>query len=118
MSLYDQLGGDGAITAAVDAFYQRMLADPALSAWFVGIDLGSLKEHQRAFLAVGLGGPELYEGREMRTAHRGLGITHEVYSRSIEHLSDALRELGVQPDVLVQVTKRIEAMRAMIVESR
>lgn len=118
MTLYDHVGGDDAIAAAVDGFYERLLADPVTAPWFAGVDLSQLKAHERAFLAVGLGGPELYTGRSMRNAHAGLGITDQVFTITLAHLADALRALGVEADVLRQVIKRIEMMRAAIVEVR
>ncbi len=118
MSLYEQAGGDAAIAAAVDSFYVRMLDDPTMAEWFRGVDLTELKAHQRAFLAVGLGGPELYDGRSMRNAHSGLGITDDVFSRTLEHLTAALTDLGVEASVVAQVARRIELMRAAIVEVR
>lgn len=118
MSLYEQIGGEQGMAAAVDAFYDRMLADPEVDQWFRGVDLSHLKHHQRAFLAVGLGGPELYSGRSMRNAHTGLAITDAGYTTAVAHLSAALAELGVDESVVRQVVKRIEMMRAAIVEVR
>lgn len=118
MTLYEQVGGEAAIAAAVDVFYQRMLEDPTVAAWFDGIDLSQLKVHQRAFLVVGLGGPEEYSGRSMRSAHAGLAITNDAYSATLDHLAAALRELGVDEAVLAQIVKRIDAMRPLIVGAR
>jgi hemoglobin len=116
VALYDEVGGDGGIAAAVDNFYERMLDDSLFSRWFESVDLHQLKTHQRAFLAVGLGGPELYDGRSMRAVHSGLGITDEIYTASVVHLGAALTEIGVDARVLRQVVRRIEMMRAAIVE--
>ena len=115
MTLYEQVGGDDALERAVEGFYQRMLADPDVAPWFNNIDLSRLKDHQRAFLAVGLGGPELYEGRSMRDAHVSLGITDAAYSAAISHLRDELQQLGVDDGVVAQIAKRLEMMRAVIV---
>ncbi len=109
------VGGAPAVSAAVDSFYDRVLADQDLTAWFDGIELDKLKAHQRAFLAVGLGGPELYEGRSMRTAHRGQQITNDAYTAALDHLAEALTDLGVQKSVTEQVIDRIEKLRAAIV---
>lgn len=118
MTLYDEIGGEDALSAAVDSFYERLLNDSEVSGWFDGLDLRQLKAHQRAFLAVGLGGPEHYDGRSMRNAHSGLGITDEAFTITVQHLAGALRDLGVEEPALKQVIKRIEMMRAAIVEVR
>src|SRR5262245_49676415 len=69
-TLFDRLGGTVAIDAAVDVFYGRVLADPELAPFFARVDLRHLRAHQRAFLAMALGGPERYRGRDLSDAHR------------------------------------------------
>lgn len=118
MTLFDQLGGEAAVALAVDGFYDRMLADPQLAPWFAGLDMAQLKAHQRAFLAVAFGGPEDYHGRSMRHAHSGLAITAEAYTRTIAHLADTLTELGAAEELIATVEKRLELMRAAIVDVR
>lgn len=104
-----------AIRAAVDIFYERMTSEPAFAAIFAGVDLNRLKGHQRAFLLQVLGGPSLYSGRELKTAHAGLEITDAHYEIAIEHLLDALVEVGVAPDVVERAAGDIEGLRALIV---
>lgn len=117
MNLYDELGGDAGVAAAVGNFYDRVLDDPTLVGWFAGYDIEGLKAHQRAFLAVALGGPEQYTGRSMRVAHHGLAISNEAYTRILGHLTDALVELGATPPVVELAAKRVGALRPAIVET-
>jgi hemoglobin len=118
VTLFERLGGQPALDAAVEEFYLRMQGDAMVSDWFRGIDLARLKEHQRAFLAVGFGGPEHYSGRGMRLAHAGLHITDEAYSRALGHLTAALESLGVTPALVAEVARHVERLRAAIVEVR
>jgi hemoglobin len=116
VTLYEKLGGEPVLAAAVEEFYARMQADPELAVWFRGIDLELLKAHQRAFLAVGLEGPEDYSGRSMRNAHAGLRITGEAYTRALQHLRDALAALDVDPQLAARVVRPVELLRAAIVD--
>jgi len=118
VTLFDRLGGEAMMAAVVDEFYARMTGDAEVSLWFSGIDLARLKEHQRAFLAVGFGGPERYSGRGMRQAHAGLRITDEAYTRAIEHLVGAMTHLGVEPALVAEASRHVERLRAAIVEVR
>ena len=68
MTIFDEIGGAAAVSAAVDAFYDRVLADPTLAPYFEGVDLGRLKGHQRSFIAAAIGGPDAYLGRAMSDA--------------------------------------------------
>jgi hemoglobin len=104
-----------AIREAVDLFYERLLADPALVGMWEDVHLPRLKAHQRAFLLQALGGPSLYSGRDMQTAHRGLGITDDQFSRTLAHLVASLRDVGVAQDVVQRATADLQGLRALIV---
>ncbi|MGE0220538.1 group I truncated hemoglobin [Mycolicibacterium sp.] len=95
MSIYEQIGGRAAVTAAVDDFYRRLMSDPALTPYFDGVDMSRLKRHQRAFIAAAIGGPEPYLGRPMREAHALLDIQPDHFDRVVGHLAETLSDLGV-----------------------
>ena len=117
MTIYDQIGGKTAITAAVDLFYDKVLADPVLTRYFVHTGMVRQKTHLRAFLAAALGGPDLYVGTSMATAHAGRGITNEAFDHVVEHLVAALTELGVPDDTIRTIGATLAPMRGDIVEA-
>jgi hemoglobin len=116
-SIYDQLGGKPSIDAAVDLFYEKVWADPMLADYFEGIDRSRLKSHQRAFLTAALSGPGRYNGRGMREAHAGLGITDAAFYQVVAHLAATLTELGVDPNTIGQIAITLAPHRDVIVES-
>lgn len=115
MSIYDGIGGSAAVHAAVDDFYSRVLADPQLAPFFASTDLQRLKAHQRSFIAAAIGGPEVFSGRDMKTAHAGLGITSADFDAVTRHLVDTLTGLGVPADTIGQIGAAIAPLRADIV---
>lgn len=58
ISLYERIGGEPAVNAAVDRFYERALADPELKDFFNGVSMSRLKAQQFAFSLAGFGWPE------------------------------------------------------------
>lgn len=104
-----------AIRDAVDIFYQRLLGDPAVSDVFRDTDMRRLHAHQRAFLLQALGGPALYSGRDMKTAHEQLHITDEQFDLTLEHLLVALAGVGVAADVIDRAAADVAKLRAVIV---
>ena len=72
ISLSERIGGEPAVNAAVDRFYERALADPELKDFFNGVSMSRLKAQQFAFLSQALGGPKQYSGASMRDAHSKL----------------------------------------------
>ena len=115
MSLYEMLGGEAAITAAVGQFYDRVLSDVTLAPLFVGVPIDHLKGHQRDFLTAALGGPSRYSGRAMRLVHAPLAITNEQFDSVAGHLAATLSALGVPDDLLTQVLDGIAPLREQIV---
>jgi hemoglobin len=99
ISLYEKIGGDKAVMAAVDIFYKRVLADPLTCPFFEGLDMEAQTRKQVAFLAWAFGGPSEYRGRDLRTSHAALvrdkGLADVHFDRVAEHLDATLTELGI-----------------------
>ncbi|TNC19241.1 group I truncated hemoglobin [Amycolatopsis alkalitolerans] len=99
-SIYEEIGGQEALIAVVDDFYDRVLADPALAVFFTGTTMPRLKGMQVEFFAAALGGPDEYRGRSMKDVHRGRGIGQEHFNLVAKYLVEALSAAGVpQPTV-------------------
>ena len=71
-SLYDRIGGAPAVDAAVDIFYKKVLADKRIAYMFKDTDMKRQHAHQKKFLTYAFGGPNEYEGKDMRCAHAGV----------------------------------------------
>jgi hemoglobin len=115
MAIYEQIGGAAAVNAAVDLFYAKVTADPALAHYFDTVDLARLKGHQRAFIAAALGGPEVYGGRDMGQAHAHLGIIDAHFDAVVGHLVATLDELGVPVETIEQIGGALAPLRFDIV---
>ena len=115
-TIYDEIGGKDGVAAAVDRFYGHVMDDEVLAHYFAGIDLRLQKAHLRAFLATAIGGPELYAGRDMDSAHAGLGITDEAFDHVVGHLVTTLTDLGVAPKTIGAIGGRLAPLRVQIVE--
>src|SRR5215467_4683535 len=75
-SLYERLGGKEAITAVVDDFVGRVAADNRINSFFATTDIPRLKMNLVNQICEASGGPCKYTGRDMKTTHRGMGITN------------------------------------------
>ena len=105
-SLYEQLGGQPAVDAAVDIFYRKVLNDDRISDFFEGVDMDTQIGKQKGFLTMAFGGPHNYTGMDMRKGHahlvaRGLNDSH--FDAVAGHLSATLTELGVGQELIDQV---------------
>lgn len=118
-SLFDRLGGMKAINRAVDVFYAKITADPHVSPYFSGITMPRLRAKQKAFLAMVLGGPNAYTGRNLRDAHRPLvqrGLDDSHLDRVITLLGETLLELGAAPGDVDEVAAIANSVRDEILD--
>jgi hemoglobin len=114
-SLYEQLGGEAAVDAAVDVFYRKVLTDDRVSSFFDDVDMDHQIAKQKAFLTMVFGGPVAYSGSDMRSGHahlmkRGLNDSH--VNAVIELLGESLREVGAPENLIAQVAGIAESARA------
>src|SRR6186713_2316909 len=104
LSLYERIGGEPAIMAAVDLFYAKIMKDDVTRPFFEGLDMNAQVQKQIAFMSRALGGPVEYQGRNLRAAHerlvgeKGLGDQH--FDAVATHLRSTLEELGVAKDIV------------------
>ncbi len=94
-SLYERLGGEAAVDAAVDKFYDKVLADERINGFFENLDMVAQANKQKAFLTMVFGGPNDYSGKDMRAGHAHLGLNEEHFDAVVENLASTLTELGV-----------------------
>jgi hemoglobin len=99
-SLFERLGGDAAVDAAVDIFYGKVQADARINYLFSTVDMERQRAKQKAFLTYAFGGANNYTGRGMRAGHARLNLTEEHFNAVMENLGSTLKELNV-PDPMI-----------------
>ncbi|MEX0696026.1 MAG: group 1 truncated hemoglobin [Dongiaceae bacterium] len=107
-SLYQRIGGDAAVNAAVDLFYRKVMVDPRISKFFNGTDMNAQRAKQKAFLTMAFGGPNTYTGKDLRKAHAGLvnnGLNDSHFDAVAQHLQATLGELKVKAVEIAEVMK-------------
>ena len=113
-TVYERIGGAGAVNAAVDIFYRKVLTDDRISSFFDDVDMERQAAKQKAFLTMAFGGPNNYTGVDMRRAHaplvaRGLNDSH--FDAVVESLAATLTELGVSAADIAEVAAIAESTR-------
>jgi hemoglobin len=101
-SIYERLGGEAAVDAAVDIFYRKVLTDERISSFFDDVDMDRQRGKQKAFLTFAFGGPNAYSGKDMRAAHARMNLTEKHFDAVMEHLGATLTELGVPAELIAE----------------
>ena len=94
-TLYERLGGKGAITAVVEDFVGRVAADKRINGKFALANIPRLKMLLVEQICAASGGPCTYTGHDMKTAHAGMGITGAQFDALVEDLVATLDKFKV-----------------------
>ncbi|KAK3267116.1 hypothetical protein CYMTET_24308 [Cymbomonas tetramitiformis] len=108
---------DTALDALCERFYLLLVNDPQCMPFFGCVPMGRMQKLQKSFLAQALGGPKMYKGRDLQTAHRHLKITDEHYDAVVEHFFAALLHFIPHPPTFMvkQILDLLEGARSLVV---
>ncbi len=100
-TLYQNLGGKKAIIAVVDDFVGRVAADNRINSFFKATAadpkrLAKFKKNLVDQICEASGGPCKYKGKDMKTAHAGMGITSADFDALVEDLVASLDKFMVK----------------------
>lgn len=105
MSLFNNIGGEAAVDAAVDLFYKKVLADDRINEFFDTVDMDKQRAKQKAFLTLAFGGPSNYSGKNLRAGHKHLHLTEHHFNAVAEDLVATLEELKVPKEYIDEVVE-------------
>ncbi len=94
-SLYDQLGQEPGITSVIDTFIGIVAADSRINHFFANANIARLKTLLVLQVGMASGGPQKYPGRDMKSAHAGMGIREADFNALAEDLYLAMDRTDV-----------------------
>ena len=114
-SLYDRLGGKPAIQAVVDDFIGNVAADNRINSFFANTNIPRLNMMLVNQICEATGGPCKYEGRSMKTAHIGMGLSDANFNALVDDLVKSLNKFNVPEREKKELLTALAAMRGDIV---
>jgi hemoglobin len=115
-TLYERLGGKESITAVVNEFAGRVLADTRINQKFAKTDPTRLTTQLIEQICAATGGPCQYTGRDMTVAHAKMGVTNGEFNALVEDLVGALDKFNVPETEKNELLAALGPMKAQIVE--
>lgn len=113
-TLFERIGGEAAVSAAVETFYRKVLDDYRINRFFDGKDMETQIAKQKAFFTMAFGGPNHYTGKDMRDAHAHLvkmGLNDSHFDAVMEHLGATMKELNVPDELIAEAAAIAESTR-------
>jgi hemoglobin len=113
--LYAALGERAGIARFIDRTVEATLVDPRIASFFTNADVPLLKERLTDQVCQLAGGPCVYDGADMVSAHTGQGIRSAHFNALVENLQDAMDAEGVPFAAQNRVLAMLAPMRPHIV---
>jgi hemoglobin len=117
-TLYKRLGGLPAIRAVVDDFVGNVAADKRINRFFAKTNIPRLKLRLVEQICQGSGGPCKYKGKNMKDAHRGMGVSGADFGALVEDLQKSLNKFKVPAREQGELLAILGPMRKDIVEKK
>lgn len=114
-SLYTRLGGNPAITAVVGTFLQNVVEDARINRFFANTNAQRLQVLLVEQIGQATGGPEVYSGKDMKTAHANMAITVADFNALVEDLVKALDQYQVPAAEKQELLSALATMQPDIV---
>ena len=110
-TLFERIGGRDAVNAAVDLFYEKVMADDRINYLFDSVDMKRQRGKQKAFMTYAFGGAPNYDGQSMRKAHAHLNLNDGHFDAVAENLQNTLVELGVTEGLINEAMAIVASTR-------
>ena len=118
-SQWERVGGEAAVKAVLDRFYEGVLGEPQLAGFFESVAVDDIKPHMAEVLKVVLGGPgartDIDLADYLTGAHSGLGVSESDYELTGQVLMDTLKEFAVPDDIQETIAGVLATVQPFVV---
>ena len=102
-------------SGVAEYLYDRIEDDPLLASYFEHVDMAALREHMADLLCTMTGGPDIYKGQDLATAHENYKINDAVFDRVAGHMASALSEAGIEADDAALIMTAVAEQKGQVV---
>ena len=114
-SLYTRLGGTEGIVKIANDVVDNHLSNKAIAARFSKSDIPKIKNAAATFFISGTGGPDVYKGKDMLAAHKGMNIAAAEFMAVLDDSLSALEKNKIAQREQEEVLFILYSMRSHIV---
>jgi hemoglobin len=114
-TLFDRLGGAEGIARIASDTIDNHLKNPLVANRFSGSDIPAVKKLATDFFITGSGGPNVYQGKDMLSAHRHMNISDNEFMAVVDDVMAALSASGLSDAVKSEVLFVFYSLRPQVV---
>jgi hemoglobin len=123
-TVWERLGGEENVKKIVNDFVAAAATDPKVNFFRDGTKtlddkgVANFKKQLLHQLSDLTGGPYKYDGKSMKEAHKGMGITDAEFDELAKHLEKALKKGGAKDEDIRTIMAKVGQTRGDIVEKK
>lgn len=114
-SLFERLGGVTGITNIASDLIDNDVANKATAPRFINSDIPRMKNAAATFIISGTGGPNVYKGKDVLSAHKGMNISPMEFMATLDNALDALKKNNIGQREQEEVLYILYSMRSQVV---
>jgi hemoglobin len=114
-SLFERLGGIAGITNIASDLIDNDVANKATATRFAKSDIPKMKNAAATFIISGTGGPNVYKGKDVLSAHKGMNISPTEFMATLDNALDALKKNNIGQREQEEVLYILYSMRSQVV---
>ena len=113
--VYERIGYQSGVETLVDYFLANVGSDDRVNGRFADTDMAKLRGHLIDQVCEATDGPCTYQGKSMREAHAGMGVTEAEFAIIAGHFAAAMEKAGVSASDHATIMSVLSAMQDDIV---
>jgi hemoglobin len=114
-SLYERLGGTEGITRLASDVIDNHVTNNTINTRFADSDVSALKNAAATFFITGTGGPEVYQGKDLLQAHKGMNISAAEFMAVLDDALAAMEKNDIGQREQEEVLFALYSMRSQVV---
>ena len=114
-SLFERLGGTEGITHIASDVIDNHLVNKTIATRFAKSDVAKIKNAAATFFIAGTGGPDVYKGKDLLSAHKGMNISALEFMAVLDDALAALQKNNIAQRDQEEVLFILYSMRSQIV---
>lgn len=114
-SLFERLGGIAGITSIANDVIDNHLANKTIATRFANSNVQKIKNAAATFFISGTGGPDVYKGKDLLSAHKGMNISAVEFMAVLDDALAALKKNKIDQREQEEVLFVLYSMRSQIV---
>ena len=114
-SLYERLGGTDGITRIANDVIDNHVDNARITTRFTNSDIPAMKTAAATFFISATGGPDVYKGKDLLSAHKGMNISAAEFMAVLDDSLSALKKNSIGQREQEEVLFALYSMRDQIV---